>query len=252
MRPGTRPKVCCGHFDRSEDSRGRNRQPFESVPLILLIDNYDSFVHNLARYIQRLGHATRVVRNDAITTDQIRALAPQAVVLSPGPCTPRQAGVSLEVVARFAESLPMLGVCLGHQAIAEALGGKVIQSVQPMHGRASLVQHDGTGVFRSCPLPMRVGRYHSLVVDPASLPPELAPTAFTSDGVLMAFEHRQLPLVGVQFHPESILTEGGYQLLSNFLHMAGLTVTPASELFSEELVTPQVIAPAWPANPLTF
>jgi anthranilate synthase/aminodeoxychorismate synthase-like glutamine amidotransferase len=192
--------------------------------LILLIDNYDSFVYNLARYFQRLGHVTQIVRNDAVDAHQVELACPNAVVLSPGPCTPREAGCSLDVVRSLAGKIPMLGVCLGHQAIVEALGGRVIRAPEPVHGRASVIRHDGRGVFLGLPNPLTVGRYHSLVVDRDTLPDSLEVTAKTTDGVIMAVRHRQYPLVGLQFHPESILTQCGFGILSGFLRTMGLTV----------------------------
>lgn len=192
--------------------------------MILLIDNYDSFVYNLARYFQRLGHATRVVRNTAIDAAGVRALGPGAIVLSPGPCTPRQAGCSLQLVRQFHAKLPILGVCLGHQAIAEALGGRVVRADEPVHGRSSLIRHDGRGVFDGLPSPIVGCRYHSLVVEEASLPDCLEVSARTEDGTVMALRHRELPVVGLQFHPESILTDVGYPLLAAFLRLAGLAV----------------------------
>jgi anthranilate synthase/aminodeoxychorismate synthase-like glutamine amidotransferase len=195
--------------------------------MLLLIDNYDSFVHNLARYFQRLGQETLVVRNDAIDVGQVRRLRPDAIVLSPGPCTPNQAGASLELVRALHTELPMLGVCLGHQIIAQALGGAIVRAPAPVHGQTSAIEHDGTGLFNDLPSPLTVCRYHSLVVDAASLPERLQPTATTQDGLIMAVEHKDAPLFGVQFHPESILTEGGYELLANFLRLAGNTATNA-------------------------
>jgi anthranilate synthase/aminodeoxychorismate synthase-like glutamine amidotransferase len=177
--------------------------------MILLIDNYDSFAHNLARYFQRLGQVVRVVRNDAIDAAEVRDLRPAAIVLSPGPCTPREAGASLDIVRKLHRETPMLGVCLGHQVIAEALGGRIERAPAPCHGRTSSITHNATGLFHEIPSPAKVARYHSLVVEPASLPSELRATAWTEDGVLMAFEHRHRPVYGVQFHPESILTEHG-------------------------------------------
>lgn len=221
--------------------------------MILVIDNYDSFVHNLARYLQRLGGETQVVRNDQITVEEVRSMQPQAVVLSPGPCTPDTAGVSLELVRQLHTELPLLGVCLGHQTIAQALGGRVVRGLRPWHGQASNVTHHGKSLFADVPSPLTVGRYHSLVVDEASLPAELEPTAWTLDGqTLMAFAHRELPVVGLQFHPESVLTEHGYQMLGNFLHTAGIdppqdsAPTMASEL--------EETAPEWtmPTRPVTF
>jgi len=206
--------------------------------MILLIDNYDSFVFNLARYLQRLGHETRVVRNTAIDAEGVRALAPEGVVLSPGPCTPREAGCSLEVVRRLHAELPMLGVCLGHQAIAEALGGRVVRAPEPVHGRTSPVHHDGRGLFAGLPNPIVGCRYHSLVVDGPSLPACLEVSARTADGVVMALRHRSLPVVGVQFHPESILTDTGYALLAAWLRMAGLSVPAEVPAIHDELRRP--------------
>jgi anthranilate synthase component II len=194
--------------------------------VILLIDNYDSFVHNLARYLVQLGQTTRVVRNDAITLDEVRQMHPDALVLSPGPCTPSEAGISIELVRQLHATVPILGVCLGHQAIAVAFGGQVIRG-QPMHGRTSQVFHDGSGVFAHLPQPLTACRYHSLVVDQAALPDCLEVTARTADGTVMALRHRQYPTVGVQFHPESILTVGGYPLLAQFLCLAGLRIPDA-------------------------
>ncbi|MEE8452740.1 MAG: aminodeoxychorismate/anthranilate synthase component II [Thermoguttaceae bacterium] len=192
--------------------------------MILLIDNYDSFVFNLARYLQRLGHSTRVVRNSAIDTATVRALQPEAIVLSPGPCTPDKAGCSLELVRSFFDELPILGICLGHQAIAEALGGRVVRATEPVHGRSSPVRHDGRGVFEGMPSPIVACRYHSLVVQEDSLPDCLEVSARLDDGTVMALRHRGRPVVGLQFHPESILTDFGYALLARFLRLAGLTV----------------------------
>ncbi len=192
--------------------------------MILVIDNYDSFVHNLARYFRQLGQPTKVYRNDEISIDQIRQLSPDAIVISPGPCTPREAGVSLEIVAELTGEFPILGVCLGHQAIVEALGGDVIRSGGPMHGRSSSVKHCETKLFTDIPSPFQVGRYHSLIADKFTLPSCLTVTATDVGGVIMAVEHRSEIVVGVQFHPESILTESGYQLLANFLRMCDVAV----------------------------
>jgi anthranilate synthase component 2 len=190
--------------------------------MVLLIDNYDSFVHNLARYLRRLGVETVVRRNDAVTVAEIRALAPAAIVLSPGPCTPSEAGVVLEVVRQLAGVMPMLGVCLGHQAIAQAFGGQIVRAAEPMHGRTSEVFHDGSGLFAGLPSPLVACRYHSLVAEENTLPRELRVTARTLDGTIMALEHREWPVCGVQFHPEAILTQGGYRLLANFLRLGGI------------------------------
>jgi anthranilate synthase/aminodeoxychorismate synthase-like glutamine amidotransferase len=211
--------------------------------MILLIDNYDSFVFNLARYFERLGHATTVVRNDMIDCAAIEALKPAAIVLSPGPCTPDEAGCSLEVIRRLHGKYPMLGVCLGHQAIAQALGGKIVRAQQPMHGRSSPIVHDSCRLFAGLPSPLVAGRYHSLIVDEPTLPACLAVTARSMEGVPMAIEHRDLPVFGVQFHPESILTEGGYDLLANFLRLANL---PARQIVPENVLPSST--PPWQAT----
>jgi anthranilate synthase/aminodeoxychorismate synthase-like glutamine amidotransferase len=221
--------------------------------MLLLIDNYDSFAHNLARYFTRLGQATQVVRNDAIDIAGVRAMRPAALVISPGPCTPREAGASLEIVRQLHEEVPMLGVCLGHQVIAEALGAEIVRARIPIHGHASQVEHDGSGVFDRIPSPLAVGRYHSLVVEPDSLPRSLRATAWTADRVLMAFQHKHLPVFGVQFHPESVLTEHGYDLLANFLRLAGLEVGESSGTFTKnELAQPPQVRRQMPARPVTF
>ena len=190
--------------------------------MILLIDNYDSFVHNLARYFVRLGQETVVMRNDAIDCAAVAELSPRAIVISPGPCTPKEAGSSEAVVQTYYESIPILGVCLGHQAIATALGGALTKAKQPIHGRTSRLHHEGVGLFADLPNPFTVCRYHSLIVDEASLPDELSVTAAAADGTPMAIAHRDYPVFGVQFHPESVLTEHGFALLANFLNAAGL------------------------------
>lgn len=220
--------------------------------MILLIDNYDSFVQNLARYFRRLGQATHVVRNDAITVDEIRRERPEAIVISPGPCSPVEAGVSLEVVRTLHATIPMLGVCLGHQAIAAAFGGHVVRGREPVHGRASLVRHGGRGIFAGIPSPFTVGRYHSLIVSDQPWPAELIPTAWTEDGVIMALQHRAYPVYGVQFHPESVLTEHGFELLAGFLHRAGLTVATPPPTMLDECPVPPERDPVAPARPVTF
>lgn len=221
--------------------------------MLLLIDNYDSFVHNLARYFERLGQETLVVRNDAIDVATVRKMRPGAVVLSPGPCTPREAGVSLELVRQMHQEMPILGVCLGHQAIAEALGGEVVRAPAPVHGQASRIRHDGSGLFNGVPSPLNVGRYHSLVIEPAVLPDMLRPTSWTEDNVLMSFEHRRFRVYGVQFHPESILTEHGYDLLANFLELAGLVKrSTASSFTTAELSEPRMRPVIAPSRPVTF
>lgn len=189
--------------------------------MLLLIDNYDSFTWNLYQYFCELGAQVRVVRNDAMTLEEMTALPLSHLVISPGPCTPDQSGVSLEAIRHFAGRLPVLGVCLGHQAIAQAYGAQVVRARQVMHGKTSAVQHTGQGVFRNLNNPLTVTRYHSLIVARDTLPPEFEVTAWSlRDGVadeIMGFRHRTLPLEGVQFHPESILSEQGHQLLANFL-----------------------------------
>lgn len=220
--------------------------------MILLIDNYDSFVFNLARYFERLGQATHVVRNDAIDVREIEALAPAAVVLSPGPCTPSEGGCSLEVVRRLAAKLPILGICLGHQAIGAALGGRVVRAPEPVHGRASAIFHHGTSVFTGLPNPLVAGRYHSLIVDRATLPEALEVTAWTTDGTVMALAHREWPLVGLQFHPESILTDSGYGLLSGFLRLAGIAVSVDVPQFESERAEVAPAARPLPTAPVTF
>jgi anthranilate synthase/aminodeoxychorismate synthase-like glutamine amidotransferase len=221
--------------------------------MILLIDNYDSFAHNLARYFAQLNQTVRVVRNDAIDVATAREMNPAAIVLSPGPCTPKEAGASLEIVRQLHATMPMLGVCLGHQAIAEALGGRIVRAPAPVHGRTSSIRHDATGLFANIPSPLNVARYHSLVAEPGMLPDELRATAWTDDSVLMAFEHRSLPIYGMQFHPESILTEAGYELLANFLRLADVeTGVNASDLGKSELPPAPANAPPLPVGPVTF
>jgi para-aminobenzoate synthetase component II len=188
--------------------------------LILLIDNYDSFVFNLARYVGELGYAREVVRNDAVTLEQIETLAPEAIILSPGPCTPKEAGISNAVIASLGARIPILGVCLGHQCIAEVYGGVVVRARRPMHGKTSLVSHDGRGVFKGLPNPLRVTRYHSLVAAPGRVPSELKVSALSPEGEIMGLRHRTHPVEGVQFHPEAVLTERGHDLLANFLTRA--------------------------------
>ena len=190
--------------------------------MIVLIDNYDSFVHNLARYLRQLGHETMVVRNDAISVRELATLRPSAIVLSPGPCDPKQAGICLDVVRELHTSVPMLGICLGHQVIAEAFGGKVVRAKEPVHGRASSLHHRAQRLFEGIPSPIRVARYHSLVV--TDLPPCLEIDAQLANETIMAFSHEELPIFGWQFHPESVLTDFGYSLLVAFLRSAGLPV----------------------------
>ena len=186
--------------------------------MILLIDNYDSFTWNLAQYFGELGCMPLVKRNDEITLDEVASLAPERIVISPGPGRPEGAGVSVDVIRRFGADRPVLGVCLGHQAIGYAFGGEIVRAPQLMHGKVSAVTHDGKGIFKGVPQSFIAGRYHSLVVaDP--LPPELEPAAHSDDGTLMALRHRTLPIHGVQFHPESVLTREGHQMLRNFLEL---------------------------------
>ena len=184
---------------------------------MLVIDNYDSFVYNLVQYLGELGASPLVYRNDELTLDQILALDPDAVLISPGPGTPDDAGLSNEVIQAFAGKVPLLGVCLGHQCIGQVYGGQVVRAPQVMHGKTSLIRHRGQGVFAGLPDPLEATRYHSLVVDRASVPEVLEVTAETDDGIVMGLRHRELGVEGVQFHPESILTVGGHDLLRNFL-----------------------------------
>jgi len=186
--------------------------------MILLVDNYDSFVHTLARYVRELGDEPLVVRHDAVTLDEIARLAPARIIISPGPCTPAEAGISTDVVRRFGPTIPILGVCLGHQCIGAAYGAEIVRAGRPMHGKPSRIHHDGSGIFSDLPSPLVATRYHSLVIAPASLPTALRVTAMSDDGEIMAVEHRSEPVVGVQFHPESALTEHGYRMLDRFLH----------------------------------
>jgi anthranilate synthase/aminodeoxychorismate synthase-like glutamine amidotransferase len=186
--------------------------------VILLIDNYDSFVHNLARYVRELGEDAVVHRNDTLTLADIAAMAPSHIIISPGPCTPAESGISTDVVRRFGPTIPILGVCLGHQCIGAAYGGTIVRAGRPMHGKTSPITHDASGVFAGLPSPFRATRYHSLVIDPSSVPEALHVTATSDDGEIMGVAHRDYPVTGVQFHPESALTEFGYQMVDNFLH----------------------------------
>ena len=185
--------------------------------MILMIDNYDSFTWNLVQYFGELGADIKVVQNDELSVEEIAALKPERIVISPGPCTPNEAGVSLAAIKAFAGKLPILGVCLGQQAIGQAFGGKVVHAKELMHGKTSPIEHSGLGVFTGLPAPFTATRYHSLAVERASLPAELEVTAWTADGEIMGIRHRALAVEGVQFHPESILTEHGLHLLRNFL-----------------------------------
>jgi anthranilate synthase component 2 len=190
--------------------------------MILVIDNYDSFTYNLVHYLNELGADTVVYRNDKITVQDALAMRPQAVLLSPGPCTPNEAGICLGLIGGAPDDLPVLGVCLGHQAIGQAMGGEVIRAKALMHGKTSQIHHNDKGVFKGLPNPFTATRYHSLSVRRETLPEELEVTAWTDDGEVMGFQHRTRPLHGVQFHPESIATEGGHQLLRNFMDLAGV------------------------------
>ncbi|MGC1685114.1 MAG: aminodeoxychorismate/anthranilate synthase component II [Candidatus Acidiferrales bacterium] len=185
--------------------------------MILLLDNYDSFTYNLAQYLGQMGQTLLVRRNDQITLDEIADLAPERIVISPGPGTPKQAGISIPIVERFAGKIPILGVCLGHQAIGDAFGGRVIRAKKIMHGKTSEIHHDGKTIFRDLPQDFPATRYHSLIVERESLPDELEISAETEDGTIMGLRHRKLKVEGVQFHPESVLTDAGYRLLQNFL-----------------------------------
>jgi anthranilate synthase component 2 len=191
--------------------------------MLLVIDNYDSFTYNLVQYLGELGADIEVRRNDAVTVDEIGALGPAAIVISPGPCAPHQAGVSVPLIQRWGSTIPTLGVCLGHQAIGEAYGGRVVRARRVMHGKCSTIEHDGTGLFRGLPNPLSVMRYHSLIVERESLPSELEILAVATDEPteVHAMRHRTHPVWGVQFHPESILTAGGKTIIENFLALAG-------------------------------
>ena len=190
--------------------------------MILVIDNYDSFTYNLVHYLNELGAQTRVYRNDALTAEEALAMKPQAILLSPGPCTPDEAGICLDILAKAPHDLPILGVCLGHQAMGQAAGGKVIRAKALMHGKTDSISHNGAGIFKDIPSPFTATRYHSLAIDRASLPNSLEVTAWTADGEIMGVQHRDRPLYGVQFHPESIATEYGHEMLANFLDLAGV------------------------------
>ncbi|GAC1330338.1 MAG: aminodeoxychorismate/anthranilate synthase component II [Candidatus Dormibacteria bacterium] len=193
---------------------------------VLVIDNYDSFTYNLVQYLGELGEAPEVYRNDALEVADVARMAPSGIVISPGPCTPSEAGISTDLVRELGASIPILGVCLGHQCIGVAYGGRVVRAPVVMHGKLSAVEHDGRGVFRGLEVPLQATRYHSLVIEPGSIPAELEVSAHTVDGVIMGVRHRTHPVEGVQFHPESILTAGGHELLANFIERcrAGATV----------------------------
>lgn len=196
--------------------------------MILLLDNYDSFVYNLYQYLLELDQDVQVYRNDKITLQEIEDMNPSHIILSPGPCTPDEAGISLELVRYFAPKIPIFGVCLGHQTIGQAFGGNVTRAKIPMHGKESPVHHNSTGVFANMPHPLRVGRYHSLIVDRDTLPSSLKITALSPEGEIMGLRHAYYPVEGVQFHPESILTQHGHQILKNFLNSGGNYATANS------------------------
>jgi len=185
--------------------------------MLLMIDNYDSFTYNLVQYLGELGERVAVYRNDQITLNDVDALAPSHVVISPGPCTPNEAGISVDLVREYGASIPILGVCLGHQSIAQAYGGNIVRAPALMHGKTSMIEHQGEGIFNELPSPFQATRYHSLVVDESTLPDCFVVTARADDGQIMGIAHREDPVVGVQFHPESILTQYGHKLLHNFL-----------------------------------
>lgn len=190
--------------------------------MIVVIDNYDSFTYNLVHYLGELGAETSVWRNDQISASDVLDLKPSGILLSPGPCTPNEAGICLELIGKAAGKVPLLGVCLGHQSIGQAFGGKVIRAPQVMHGKLSAVRHTDKGVFRGLPNPFQATRYHSLIVERSTLPDCLEITAETEDGIIMGLQHKDLAIHGVQFHPESIATEAGHDLLGNFLSLCGI------------------------------
>lgn len=197
--------------------------------MITLIDNYDSFTYNLVHYIGELGVDCDVVRNDKITVDEVLAAKPQAIVLSPGPCTPNEAGISLELVKAAAGKVPVFGVCLGHQSIGQVFGGNVIRAPHLMHGKTSEISHNGEAIFKDIPSPFTATRYHSLIVEQESLPDCLEILATSEDGLIMGLVHKTHPIYGVQFHPESIASDFGHKILSNFLELAGVPVRPLSK-----------------------
>lgn len=215
--------------------------------MILIVDNYDSFVHNLARYFERLGQKTFVARNDAVDKAWMDTNQPRALVISPGPCGPSEAGNTLALLDEAIGNIPVLGVCLGHQAIIESLGGKIVKSGRPTHGRSSEIQHDEQQEFEGLPNPLTVARYHSLIAEPSTVPNCLQVSARTSDETIMAVRHRELPVFGWQFHPESILTEHGYALLSAFLRLAEFPVAALPD-FDSELPRDDVRDERWPSG----
>jgi anthranilate synthase component II len=209
-------------MERALRDPGLARTRFVEACMILVIDNYDSFTYNLVHYLAELGAETKVYRNDALSVQDALALAPKAILLSPGPCAPDQAGICLPLLRAAPEDMPVLGVCLGHQSIGQAYGGDVIRAKALMHGKTSQIHHNNIGIFKDLPNPFTATRYHSLAVKRETLPDELEVTAWTDDGEIMGVQHKTRPIHGVQFHPESIATEGGHQLLANFLELAGI------------------------------
>ena len=192
--------------------------------MLLMIDNYDSFTYNLVQYFLELGQEVKVIRNDKLTLEDIEVLAPERLVISPGPCTPREAGISVAAIQRFAGKIPLLGICLGHQAITEAFGGKVVRADRLMHGKTSPIEHDGSGLYQGLSNPFTATRYHSLIAERGSFPDTLKITSWTEEKEIMGLQHRDLPVWGVQFHPESILTTEGMELLNNFLRLSSSSV----------------------------
>ena len=212
--------------------------------MILLIDNYDSFVHNLARYVRELGFEAEVHRNDALTPGDVAAMAPTHIIISPGPCTPAEAGASTEIVRQLGPTTPILGVCLGHQCIGAAYAGDIVRAGRPMHGRTSRIIHDGSSIFEDLPSPLRAARYHSLVIARESLPPSLRVVATSADdNEIMAVAHRTYPVVGVQFHPESAASEYGYAMLDRFIRGTGVRTAALPTRADGASQTPQAIAP---------
>jgi anthranilate synthase component 2 len=213
--------------------------------MFLLIDNYDSFTYNLYHFLGELGAEFEVRRNDAITVDEIRELNPQGIVISPGPCDPDKAGICLDLVEKLGPSIPILGVCLGHQTIGQVYGGKVVRAPAPMHGKVSEMTHSGVGAFEGLPTPLRATRYHSLIVDAAGWPDVLEPICWSEDGIIQGMRHREHPVWGVQFHPESIASQWGHRMLANFLKMAGFNGAPIQpiETIESRLRSPELDQP---------
>jgi anthranilate synthase/aminodeoxychorismate synthase-like glutamine amidotransferase len=209
--------------------------------MILLIDNYDSFVYNLARYVRELGETPLVRRHDAVTVAEVLALAPSHIIISPGPCSPREAGISTELVRRVGDRIPILGVCLGHQCIGAAYGGEIVRAGVPMHGKISRIHHQGAGIFSGLPSPFIATRYHSLAIDQGSIPSSLRVTATAEDGEIMAVQHVEHPVYGLQFHPESVLTEHGYRLLDHFLHGVPSSPREVPQAADAAMITPATL-----------